>query len=385
MLAVGLARCKAGHPAAGPQLPLRAARCRPGPGARGLTIDQPESVALAPDSTIGVANLKRASKADASAARRKRAEADLERAATARAKSTAAAKAADKDEGKAKSKSKAAGKAKARGSAGTKDPPTRSAAEPLSRKRYEKELRKLHAELVALQLWVQEKGLKVCILFEGRDGAGKGGTIKAITDRVSPRVFRVVALPAPSDREKSQMYLQRYLPHLPAAGEVVVFDRSWYNRAGVERVMGFCSDEQLKRFLNSVPLVEKAIVQSGIVLLKYWLEVSPEEQTRRLQDRINDPRKVWKLSPMDLKSYSRWYDYSRARDDMFAATDTGFAPWYVVDSNDKRRAHLDIISHLLSQVPYKAPRREKVKLPKRQKAGGYHEPDYPYKRVPSRY
>ena len=198
--------------------------------------------------------------------------------------------------------------------------------EPLSRKRYEKELRKLHAELVALQLWVQEKGLKVCIIFEGRDGAGKGGTIKAITSRVSPRVFRVVALPSPSDREKSQMYMQRYLTHLPAAGEVVIFDRSWYNRAGVERVMGFCSDDEAKRFLAAIPLVERAIVQSGIILLKYWLEVSPDEQTRRLEDRINDPRKLWKLSPMDLKSYSRWYDYSRARDDMFAATDSGYAP-----------------------------------------------------------
>ena len=315
--------------------------------------------------------MKSASKADASAARRRRAEADLERAATAKAK--AGEQSRTSKGGKARASTKAGGEA------------VPSTTEPLSRKRYEKALRKLHAELVALQLWVQEKGLKVCVVFEGRDGAGKGGTIKAITDRVSPRVFRVIALPAPSDREKSQMYLQRYLPHLPAAGEVVIFDRSWYNRAGVERVMGFCTDEQLKRFLNSVPLVEKAIVQSGIVLLKYWLEVSPEEQTRRLQDRINDPRKTWKLSPMDLKSYSRWYDYSRARDDMFAATDTGFAPWFVVDSNDKRRAHLDIISHLLSQVPYKAPRREKVKLPKRQKAGGYHEPDYAYKRVPSKY
>jgi len=179
--------------------------------------------------------------------------------------------------------------------------------------------------------------------------------------------------------------MQRYLPHLPAAGEVVIFDRSWYNRAGVERVMGFCTEEQAKRFLNSVPLVEKAIVQSGVVLLKYWLEVSPEEQTRRLEDRIKDPRKTWKLSPMDLKSYSRWYDYSRARDDMFAATDSGFAPWFVVDSNHKRRAHLNVISHLLKQVPYKTPKRDQPKLPKRQKAGGYREPDYAYKRVPSQY
>ena len=258
-------------------------------------------------------------------------------------------------------------------------------AKKLSAKDYDRELKKLHVELVKLQQWVQAKGLKVCILFEGRDGAGKGGTIKAITDRVSPRVFRVVALPAPSDREKSQMYLQRYVPHLPAAGEVVIFDRSWYNRAGVERVMGFTSEDQVKRFLAMVPLVEKSIVQSGIILLKYWLEVSPEEQTRRLEDRIKDPRKTWKLSPMDLKSYNRWYDYSRARDDMFAATDSGFAPWFVVDSNDKRRAHLNIISHLLKHVPYRSPKPQKVKLPKRQKAGGYREPDYAYKRVPSRY
>ena len=228
-------------------------------------------------------------------------------------------------------------------------------------------------------------GERVIVVLEGRDAAGKGGTIKAITERVSPRVFRVVALPAPTEREQSQMYAQRYLPHLPAAGEIVIFDRSWYNRAGVERVMGFCTEEQAKRFLNSVPLVEKAIVQSGIVLLKYWLEVSPEEQTRRLEDRIKDPRKTWKLSPMDLKSYSRWYDYSRARDDMFAATDSGFAPWFVVDSNHKRRAHLNVISHLLKQVPYKTPKRDRPELPKRQKAGGYREPDYAYKRVPSRY
>jgi len=318
--------------------------------------------------------MKRASKAEASTARRKRVEADLER--------EPAAKAVAKAAIKAKAEKKAKSKAQAKDSGGHESAATPAPDEPMSRKRYEKELRKLHAELVALQLWVQEKGLKVCIIFEGRDGAGKGGTIKAITDRVSPRVFRVVALPSPSDREKSQMYMQRYLPHLPAAGEVVIFDRSWYNRAGVERVMGFCSDDQAKRFLAAVPLVEKAIVQSGIILLKYWLEVSPEEQTRRLEDRINDPRKLWKLSPMDLKSYSRWYDYSRARDDMFSATDTGFAPWFVCDSNDKRRAHLDIISHLLKQVPYKSPKREKPKLPKRQKAGGYREPQYAFKRVP---
>ncbi len=257
--------------------------------------------------------------------------------------------------------------------------------EKLKRKDYDKELAKLHVELVKLQEWVKHKGLKVCIVFEGRDGAGKGGTIKAITERVSPRVFRVVALPAPTEREKSQMYVQRYLPHLPAAGEVVIFDRSWYNRAGVERVMGFCSDEQAQKFLKVVPLVEKAMVDSGIILLKYWLEVSPEEQTRRLEARIDDGRKIWKLSPMDLKSYSRWYDYSRARDEMFAATDTDFAPWYVARSDDKKRARLNIITHLLSQIPYKTAPREKVKLPKRQKAGGYREPDYPFKFVKERF
>ena len=257
--------------------------------------------------------------------------------------------------------------------------------EKLKRKDYDKELARLHVELVKLQEWVVHKGLKVCVVFEGRDGAGKGGTIKAITERVSPRVFRVVALPAPSDREKSQMYVQRYMPHFPAAGEIVIFDRSWYNRAGVERVMGFCNDEQAQKFLQAVPLVEKAMVESGIILLKYWLEVSPEEQTRRLEARIDDGRKIWKLSPMDLKSYSRWYDYSRARDEMFAATDTGFAPWYVAGSDDKKRARLNIITHLLDQIPYKEAPREKVKLPKRQKAGGYKEPDYPFKFIDERY
>jgi len=259
-------------------------------------------------------------------------------------------------------------------------PPT----ENLKRKGYDKELKRLHGELVKLQEWVKFKGLKVCILFEGRDGAGKGGTIKAITERVSPRVFRVVALPAPTEREKSQMYVQRYLPHLPAAGEVVIFDRSWYNRAGVERVMGFCTEEQAQIFLKAAPLVEKAIVDSGVHLLKYWLEVSPHEQTRRLEARIKDSRKIWKLSPMDLKSYNRWFDYSRARDEMFAATDTGYAPWFVAKSDDKRRARINIITHLLEQIPYKHAPSEKVKLPKRQKAGKYREPDYPYKFVPER-
>jgi polyphosphate kinase 2 len=251
----------------------------------------------------------------------------------------------------------------------------------LGGKQYAKQLEKLHGELVALQQWVVAEGVKICIVFEGRDGAGKGGTIKAITERVSPRVFRVVALPSPTEREKSQMYLQRYMRHFPAAGEIVIFDRSWYNRAGVERVMGFCTEEQAKKFLNDAPLVEKAMVDSGVKLIKFWLEVSPDEQTRRLTDRIDDPRKIWKLSPMDLKSYSRWYDYSRARDDMFAATDTGYAPWYVVRSDDKRRARLNVIRHLLAQIPYKKPKREKIKLPDRQKRKGYREPPYPYKYV----
>jgi polyphosphate kinase 2 len=256
---------------------------------------------------------------------------------------------------------------------------------PLGRKEYEKELRKLHVELVKVQEWVKHAGLRVCILFEGRDGAGKGGTIKAITERVSPRVFRVVALPAPTEREKSQMYMQRYLPHLPAAGEVVIFDRSWYNRAGVERVMGFCSEEAVKRFLALAPLFEKTMVDSGIILIKYWLEVSPEEQTRRLEDRIHDGRKIWKLSPMDLESYSRWYDYSRARDEMFQATDTAWAPWFVARSDDKRRARLNIIRHLLDQIPYKSPRRDKVVLPKRQKPKGYEEPRLALKLVAEQY
>ena len=250
------------------------------------------------------------------------------------------------------------------------------------RKDYERELAKLHVELVKLQQWVVHKGLKVCIIFEGRDGAGKGGTIKAITERVSPRIFRVVALPAPTEREKSQMYIQRYVPHLPAAGEVVIFDRSWYNRAGVERVMGFCTAEQAKRFLEMAPPVERAIIESGVILLKYWLEVGEDEQTRRLQSRIDDGRKVWKLSPMDLLSYSRWYDYSRARDEMFRATDTPWAPWFVVRSDNKKYARLNMISHLLRQIPYEELESEKVSLPKRQKPHGYREPDYQYKLVP---
>jgi polyphosphate kinase 2 len=255
----------------------------------------------------------------------------------------------------------------------------------LKRKAYEKQVEKLHVELVKLQEWVKAKGIKICIVFEGRDGAGKGGTIKAITERVSPRVFRVIALPAPTEREKSQMYVQRYAPHFPAAGEVVIWDRSWYNRAGVERVMGFCPEEEVKRFLEVVPAFEKLMIESGIVLIKYWLEVSMEEQTRRLESRIDDGRKIWKLSPMDLDSYSRWYDYSRARDDMFKATDTAWAPWYVVNSNDKRRARLNLITHLLRQIPYKKVKRDAVKLPKRDKPHGYRDPKYPYKYVPEKF
>ena len=238
-------------------------------------------------------------------------------------------------------------------------------AAPLANKDYAKELKKLHVELVKLQEWVKHKGLKVCVVFEGRDGAGKGGTIKAITERVSPRVFRVVALPAPSEREKSQMYAQRYTRHLPAAGEIAIFDRSWYNRAGVERVMGFCTEAEAKLFLKVVPNFERLFVNSGIILLKYWLEVSPDEQNRRLEARIDDGRKLWKLSPMDIKSYTRWDDYTQARDDMFAATNSEWAPWHVARSDDKRRARLNVISHLLSQIPYKSPPRGKVKIPKR--------------------
>ena len=235
--------------------------------------------------------------------------------------------------------------------------------EKMSRKEFEKELENLQVELVKLQEWVKVSGAKVCVLFEGRDAAGKGGIIKRITERTSPRVFRVVALPTPTEREKSQMYVQRYIPHLPAAGEVVLFDRSWYNRAGVERVMGFTPEDQVERFLQWVPPVERAIIESGIVLVKYWLEETMEDQTERFEERIDDYRKIWKLSPMDLESHRRWYDYSRARDAMFAATDTPESPWYVVDSHDQRRGRLNCIAHLLSLIPYKEVPREKVKLP----------------------
>jgi polyphosphate kinase 2 len=241
----------------------------------------------------------------------------------------------------------------------------------LKRKEYEKALRGLQAELCSLQEWVKQIGERVIVVFEGRDAAGKGGTIKAITERVSPRTFRLVALPAPSDREKSQMYVQRYLAHFPAAGEVVIFDRSWYNRAGVEYVMGFCTKEQHRRFLEICPALEKQIVDNGIRLIKYWLEVSNKEQKRRFEARIDDRMRQWKLSAMDLPSRERWYDYSRARDLMLEATDTDFAPWYIVRSDDKNRARLNIISHFLGLLPYEAPKRDKVKLPSREKKHAY--------------
>jgi polyphosphate kinase 2 len=290
-----------------------------------------------------------------------------------------------KTEVKAAASKAAEGKRASKAKSG-KDTATANAAADLklSNKDYARELKKLHVELVKMQEWVRAKGLKVCIVFEGRDGAGKGGTIKALTERVSPRVFRVLALPAPTEREKSQMYGQRYLPHLPAAGEVVIWDRSWYNRAGVDRVMGFCTEEQARGFLKNIPLFEQLMVQSGIILLKYWLEVSSEEQTRRLSSRIDDGRKIWKLSPMDLLSYDRWDDYTKARDEMFVATDTEFAPWHVARSEDKKRVRLNVISHILKQVPYKELKREKVKLPKR-KIGKYKAIDYPFKFVPERY
>jgi polyphosphate kinase 2 len=256
-------------------------------------------------------------------------------------------------------------------------------APKMKRKEYERQMRILHGELVAMQEWVKDSGAKICVVFEGRDTAGKGGTIRRITERVSPRVFRVVALPTPTEREKTQMYVQRYVQHFPAAGEVVIFDRSWYNRAGVERVMGFCEPQESERFLELVPQWEQAMTNSGILLLKYWLEVSPEEQTRRLESRIKDPRKRWKLSALDVKSYSRWYDYSRARDAMFAATDTAWAPWYIADADSKRRARLNIISHLLSQVQYPPLAKRDVKLPERQPRGDYVHPGLPMRQVPT--
>ena len=260
-----------------------------------------------------------------------------------------------------------------------------AATEKLKRKEYEELIAELHIELVKLQFWAKHAGARIVVIFEGRDAAGKGGVIKRITERVSPRVFRVVALPAPSERERSQIYFQRYFEHFPAAGEIVIFDRSWYNRAGVERVMGFCTDEEYERFLRICPAWERDIIDSGITLIKYWFEVSKEEQTRRFSERISDARKIWKLSPMDLESHRRWYDYSRARDAMFAATDTKESPWYVVDANDKRRARLNCISHFLSLIPYEKIDLPKVELPSRQKAKGYQEPEYGYNLVPEKY
>jgi len=299
-----------------------------------------------------------------------------------------------KDKDKQDKKSKESGADKRRQSSASSNGAAKNGAEkngaaeaqePISRKEHDKEIAKLQVELVKMQEWVKHTGAKVCILFEGRDAAGKGGIIKRLTERTSPRVFRVVAMPSPSDREKSQMYIQRYLPHLPSAGEIVLFDRSWYNRAGVERVMGFASDEQVESFLKYVPGVERMMIASGIILLKYWLEVSMENQTERFEERINDYVKIWKLSPMDLESHKRWYEFSRARDAMFAATDKPESPWYVVDSNDQRRMRLNCISHILSQVPYFEVPHDKVKLPPREKAHGYVEPDYPYHYVPSKY
>ena len=268
--------------------------------------------------------------------------------------------------------------------------PVAEPAEPepkpmMSRKEFDKEMEKLQVELVKLQEWVKVSGAKICVLFEGRDTAGKGGVIRRITERVSPRVFHVVALGVPTEREKSQMYFQRYMPHLPAAGEVVLFDRSWYNRAGVERVMGFATPEQVEWFLKLTPATEYAMIHSGIILIKYWLEVDMEEQAKRFRERDKDYRKIWKLSQMDLQAQARWYDYSRARDAMFAATDTPESPWYVVPSNDQRRARLNCITHFLSLIPYEEVPREPIKFPKRQAKGNYKEPDYPWRYVPEKY
>lgn len=244
-------------------------------------------------------------------------------------------------------------------------------AAKLTRKGYEREIRRLQTDLCALQEWVKETGARVVIVFEGRDAAGKGGIIRCITERVSPRVFRVVALPAPSDREKSQLYIQRYITHFPAAGEVVIFDRSWYNRAGVEHVMGFCTQKQYEGFLDVCPFFEHQFIKGGIILIKYWLEVSNEEQAKRFEARLKDPMRQWKLSAMDLPSRAKWYEYSMARDAMLAATDTGMSPWHVVRSDDKKRTRLNLISHLLSQFPYKPLKKKSVKLPARDKKHAY--------------
>jgi polyphosphate kinase len=256
---------------------------------------------------------------------------------------------------------------------------------PVKRKAFEAELRRLSAEMVALQYWLVETGARVCVVFEGRDAAGKGGAIRHLTERVSPRVFRTVALPAPSERERSQLYEQRYMAHLPAAGEVTIFDRSWYNRAGVERVMGFCTPEETETFLQQVPAFERVLVDDGIVVVKYWMEVSKEEQTRRFERRIHDPRRRWKLSPMDLESHHRWFDYARARDEMISRTHTEWAPWVMVPSDDKRRARLNVMAHFLSLFPYSDLAPNDITLPPRQDAAGYEELDLSFALVPERY
>ena len=254
--------------------------------------------------------------------------------------------------------------------------------EKLAAKDYDRELTKLQAELVKLQFWVKESKARIVVIFEGRDAAGKGGMIKAITERVSPRVFRAVALPAPTEREKTQLYFQRYIEQMPAGGEIVIFDRSWYNRAGVERVMGFCTDQQYTSFLQGTPVMERVLIEAGVIVIKYWLEVSMEEQTRRFEARINDPRKLWKLSPMDLESHRRWHEYTIARNAMFEATDTDFSPWHVVDTNDKKRGRLNCITHLLKTIPYKGVPLPRFKLPKRK--GSKHDPktDHPLRYIP---
>ena len=282
-------------------------------------------------------------------------------------------------------KSKHSKHSKHGGDATAIDSSAEGAPRKMKRAEYEAEMEILQGELVAMQEWVKATGAKVCIVFEGLDSAGKGGTIRRITERTSPRVFKHIALPAPSEREQSQMYIQRYVAHFPAAGEVAIFDRSWYNRAGVELVLGYCTPEQTERFLAMAPEVERAMVDSGIILIKYWLNVSVEEQARRLENRIDDPRKIWKLSPTDLKSYSRRYDYCRARDAMLAATDTPWAPWFVAHNDDKKSGRLNIISHLLDQIPYHPVPRPEVKLPRKPSPKGYVEPDLALHRVPEKF